>query len=755
MPLTIPTIDDRRYQQLLDEALARIPVHTPEWTNFNRSDPGVTLIEVFAFLTESLLYRANQIPERNRRKFLSLLGVPLQPASSAQAIVTFRNESGAQQTFTVNNDLEVRAGNIPFRTTLGLDILPIEATVYYKRLLDAQRDPQLAQKKQYYRELYASHLDPSDLPALESLQLYETLPLEMQDETGGLALSDTVDNSLWIALMVRANDKDGARYKVAEGRQAIAGKTLNLGVVPQVDNPQRQLAPGNQAQRPDQLTLLDFYIPAVDASGGLPADRVPRYRLLPGSSSRDVLSEPGIVQITLPGADELALWNNLDPLEAGVRDLPPALDDDNKAARLITWLRVRGSTSAQAKLLWLGINATMVTQAARIAGELLGEGNGEPDQSFTLSATPVVPGSVQISVTPANPTADSLPPWQEIDDLLAAGPEAPAPDLRLPPGVKRSNSAVDLPVNVFTVDAESGLVRFGDGGRGRRPPFGAVIRANYAYGVGRAGNVGAGQIKDAPALPQGVTVSNPVRAWGGAEAESIFEGEKQITRYLQHRDRLVTAEDFATIVRRTPGVEIGRIEVLPAFDPNLSDEIGDAAGAVTLLVIPQVDPTHPSAPRPDQVFLNAICSWIDPRRLVTTEVFVAGPDYKPIWLSVGVKVVAGASVAQTREAVRQRLLDFLSPFTWPLDKPVIDRELMAEASRAPGVQFVTGLLLAQGSNSPTTQVSMTRLDLPQIAGIAVSVGEPAPIDDVRGQTSPLAEGSGSFVAVPIIPEECR
>ena len=80
MPLTIPTIDDRRYQDLLDEALARIPVHNPEWTNFNKSDPGVTLIEVFAFLAENILYRSNQIPERNRLKFLSLLGVPLRPA---------------------------------------------------------------------------------------------------------------------------------------------------------------------------------------------------------------------------------------------------------------------------------------------------------------------------------------------------------------------------------------------------------------------------------------------------------------------------------------------------------------------------------------------------------------------------------------------------------------------------------------------------------------------------------------------------
>ena len=98
MPLTIPTLDNRRYQDLLNEALARIPVHNPEWTNFNESDPGVTLIELFAFLTENLLYRSNQIPERNRRKFLSLLGIPLQPAVPAHGLVTISNDRGPLST---------------------------------------------------------------------------------------------------------------------------------------------------------------------------------------------------------------------------------------------------------------------------------------------------------------------------------------------------------------------------------------------------------------------------------------------------------------------------------------------------------------------------------------------------------------------------------------------------------------------------------------------------------------------------------
>src|SRR6185369_13565426 len=152
MPISIPNLDNRKYEDLLTEALARIPVHNPEWTNFNKSDPGVTLIEVFAFLTENLLYRCNQIPERNRKKFLSLLGVQLQPASSAKGLVTFTNERGPLETFTLNAGLEVKAGQIPFRTQAGLDVLPVEARAYYKKQVESPS----TQLVEYYKSLYIS-----------------------------------------------------------------------------------------------------------------------------------------------------------------------------------------------------------------------------------------------------------------------------------------------------------------------------------------------------------------------------------------------------------------------------------------------------------------------------------------------------------------------------------------------------------------------------------------------------------------------
>ena len=116
MPLEIPKLDDRSYQQILDETLSRIRVHTPEWTNYNDSDPGATILQLFAFMTESLLYRCNLIPERNRRKFLTLLGIPMQPAAASEGFVVINNEGGTLETVTLSSDLEVMAGKTPFRT---------------------------------------------------------------------------------------------------------------------------------------------------------------------------------------------------------------------------------------------------------------------------------------------------------------------------------------------------------------------------------------------------------------------------------------------------------------------------------------------------------------------------------------------------------------------------------------------------------------------------------------------------------------
>lgn len=88
--LPTPNLDDRRFQQLVDDAKRLISTRCPEWSDHNVSDPGVTLIEAFAFMVDELHYRLNRVPDRLYITFLDLLGVTLHPPAPARAELLFR-----------------------------------------------------------------------------------------------------------------------------------------------------------------------------------------------------------------------------------------------------------------------------------------------------------------------------------------------------------------------------------------------------------------------------------------------------------------------------------------------------------------------------------------------------------------------------------------------------------------------------------------------------------------------------------------
>jgi hypothetical protein len=87
MPIPIPNLDDRTFAELVSEARAMIPRLAPEWTNHNPSDPGITLVELFAWLTESVLYDLNHVRNESYSAFLSLLDSPAQPGETLDAAI--------------------------------------------------------------------------------------------------------------------------------------------------------------------------------------------------------------------------------------------------------------------------------------------------------------------------------------------------------------------------------------------------------------------------------------------------------------------------------------------------------------------------------------------------------------------------------------------------------------------------------------------------------------------------------------------
>ena len=130
MPLPTPNLDDRRFQDIVDEAKRLIPRYCPEWTDHNVSDPGVTLIELFAWMMEMLLYRLNKVPDKNFVTFLDLIGVKLQPPNAARADITFTLSAPQPEMVTIPAGTEVATVRtetqeaITFSTDEALHILP-------------------------------------------------------------------------------------------------------------------------------------------------------------------------------------------------------------------------------------------------------------------------------------------------------------------------------------------------------------------------------------------------------------------------------------------------------------------------------------------------------------------------------------------------------------------------------------------------------------------------------------------------------
>lgn len=125
MSLPIPNLDDRRFQDFVDEAKRMIPTLTPEWTNHNLSDPGVALIEIFAWMSEQVIYRLNQVPERMYVEFLNMMGVEPFPASAARVPLTFLLSGVPNEPVIVPRGTEVATadGDVVFAT---LDELRID-----------------------------------------------------------------------------------------------------------------------------------------------------------------------------------------------------------------------------------------------------------------------------------------------------------------------------------------------------------------------------------------------------------------------------------------------------------------------------------------------------------------------------------------------------------------------------------------------------------------------------------------------------
>ena len=729
MPLPAPILDDRSYQQIRDELVRRIPVYAKDdWTDHNPSDPGITLIELFAFLGENLLYRFNQIPEATRLAFLRMLQIPLRPASAARAMVTLSRVDPSPDALLVPIGSEATAGDVSFETLCEVSAWPLEVMTVGRLAAPAPTSGEA-------RDFAAAAIDARGGLRPDETAAYYRISVVPQDPGAPGALpvnfQATVDGALWIAVL-RTDSTDMAR---------LGGALLNIGFVPdeevQPDDPP-QSCPGETAPPGTSEVIWQ-------ASTGEKVDEKPYLEITVEADTTRGLTQQGVVRLRLP-----QLFSDLGvPLFPGEPDLvgtgiyPPALDDEEQDERVLFWLRAsrrRAEDRPLGRVLHVGINATEVVQTRRAGPEFLGTGNAQADQAYTLVHHPVMQGSVRLQVEEEGQWTD----WQIVDGLEASDEDS----------------------RHYVVDLEAGTVRFGNALRGRAPQIGQRIRVReYRWGGDVKGNVGAKAIARIEGV-DGVKATNPLPARGGSPSEPIAEALDRVPGELRRRDRAVTAGDFQELALATPGADVGRAECIALYHPPTRNL--QAAGVVSVVVWPREDRKHPNAPMPDRTLLRQVCAWLDARRLITTELYVVPPTYRKVAVAVGLEPKPGYGVEAVRRWVELVIRQYLAPLPpygpdgrgWPLGRPVFGPELEAAALQVEGVEFLYGLNLAFWDGTQWVQATtvdclpqpivLERWEVPELAEITVVQAAPLnPGEAVMPPATPSVP-----IPIPTLREEC-
>jgi predicted phage baseplate assembly protein len=715
VPLPSPILDDRSYLQLRDELVRRIPVYTPEWTDHNPSDPGITLLELFAFLGENLLYRFNQIPEATKLEFLKRLDVPLRPAVPARALLAFTTERPGGALAEIGT--AARAGDVPFETCTETHVWPLSAlgVARVRAAAPVQRDePEVYELA--VRAVDALRLQPGQAPAYYRNEL---VPIAADGIPADLPAA--IDRALWVAL----------KQEKGFDRAELGGAIINLGFVPDPAPP----GPADTLACPGlEPKTRGFAVEWKVSLAALQAGEAQYRPLQIVGDTTEGLTREGVVRLRLP-QDLAAVGVPAldDPARAGTGSLPPVLDEDEEA-KLFCWLRAHRLDGADLpRTALLVANAAEACQATRARPEYLGSGTGQAGQRCPLVYKPVLAGTAVIEVEEEG----GWTRWTEVDGFHASGPDD----------------------RHFRCDLEAGEIHFGDSEQGRAPQLGERIRAlEYRYGGGSRGNLPPKAIGKVDL--DGIKLENPLRTSGGADTESVERALDRIPGELRRRDRAVTAGDFRELALATPGVAIGRAECLPRF--HAPSRTPERAGIVTVVVWPAEDPKQPDAPLPDRRVLRRVCEWLDARRLVTTELYAVPPIYRKVAVSVALQVKPGFGVEAVRRWVELVLRQYLAPLPpfgptgegWPLGRRVHGPELEAAALQVEGVEYLEGLAVAAWSEAEGRwiegTVTLASDEVPWLTEIAVVSGATLPAPGSRLEP----ELETTPVPVPVVREEC-
>jgi baseplate J-like protein len=728
--IPLPNLDDRRWSDLVDEGRSLIPTYAPDWTDHNVHDPGITVMELLAWVAEMDIYQLNRISDEHKRKFLALVGVTPEPPRAARNVLRFVVKQGV-----LSRELPAGAQffardlsglPVPFRLVEPVTVVAGQLdTVQVKdrdgfhdvgnRLLSGESVPIFGAVPEIGGEIYFGFSEPLQVDTPVSLYFQlgggrsgadERRRILEEIEARGHACSPPLIGCDANSQQTETDTAIGAetQHLVRNNRVRTVWEFFTgTGTTGWQPLGQDEVEDDTSAFTLDGRVLLT--LPALMASKiiGRRESFYLRCRFEAGAYD----APPQLSGVALNGA----MAEQAVPLamklfiakDAGIRGTEPApteqtdirfrLDEHGIITRLSFGAE---PTDPQFTVLAFQKPAPTDFGTLTLEGVTLGGGDGAPNQKFNLTNFPVQQSSLTL-LSLENVGTPPRPEWrrwtlrQDFD------------------GSKRSDAH-------FLLDATHGTLIFGDGEKGRVPQPDAAFFTVYNWTRAEAGNLAGHETMEfidgphnralIPNLDQVIqefaSITNAMSSVAGAPAETLDGAATRAIRMLNQTNRAVTLKDYERLALATPGAQLARAEARANRHPSFP--CLKATGLITLVVLPNMPVARPT---PSGGLKRAVASYLQNKRVIGTRVVVTGPDYLEISVLAKVKAFAGVSRGNLQQKIVAALNNFLSPLTggpegtgWPLGRDLYRSEVMQLIDQIVGVDNVVKLELAAGGCGP-------------------------------------------------------